>query len=532
MTSSTSTMTRADIRKEARKLRYRFDWQKARRAIRFFERYIVHVKGEFAGEQFKLEPWQRRIIKRTFGWVTEEGLRVIRELYIEVPRKNGKSFLGAGFALYLLYADFEAGAEVVSAAADTEQAALVYDVAKQIVQNNHKLLSITKAYRRAMSVHRTASKYQVLSADAFTKHGKNLSGIIIDELHAQPNRELVDVLTTSTSARRQPLTIYLTTAGYDRTSICWEKHEYGTKVLSGVIKDYRFYPVIFAADRDDDPFSEATWFKANPNLGVSKRLEYMKTEAEKARNNPAYLNTFKRLELNIWTDQDILWMPLHIWDKCAVRTYRLEDFAGYEGYAGLDLASKEDMTSVALVVPSLIDGVVHYFTFMRYFIPKAKLVDSDTYKGFYAEGLLNVTEGEVTDYAFVEKEIEALHERVFIREVAFDRWNASQTSISLDQKGFTMVPFGQGFASMSNPTKELMGYVLEGRLHHMGHKVLRWNMTNATVEQNAAGDIKLSKRKSSGKIDGAVSLVMALDRAMRHAMSDTTYAERGLVSLG
>ena len=299
-----------EIRKICDSQRIFFNWKKARKAIRFFETYLIHVKGDKAGEALRLERWQRKILKRVFGWMTAEDLRLVREVYIEIPRKNGKSFLGAGLALLLLYADKELGAEVVSAAADTEQAALVYDVAKQIVQNNPHLAKKTRAFKRAMSILDTASKYQVLSSDAYTKHGKNLSGIVIDELHAQPNRELVDVLVTSTSSRKQPLTIYLTTAGYDRNSICYEKHEYAEKLLAGCITDYRFYPVIFAAARDDDWRNPKTWYKANPNLGISKRLDYMEAECKKAENNPAYENTFKRLDLNIWTEQDVRWKAI------------------------------------------------------------------------------------------------------------------------------------------------------------------------------------------------------------------------------
>ena len=510
-----------------------FSWKKAKLALTFFEKYITHVKGEKAGEKLKLERWQRKIIKRVFGWMTGEDLRVIREVYIEVPRKNGKSFLAAGFALYLFYADGEAGAEVVSAAADTEQAALVYDVAKQMVVTNPKLQSRTKAYRRAMSVYETASKYQVISSDAYTKHGKNLSGIIVDELHAQPDRELVDVLLTSTSARKQPLTVYLTTAGYDRNSICWEKHYYAVRLIEGSITDYRFYPCIFAADEKDDWTDPKTWYKANPNLGVSKRLEYMIAECEKAKNNPAYENTFKRLDLNIWTEQDIRWMPMKKWEECGEVELNFDSFAGEDAFLGLDLSSREDLTSLATVFARpQPNGLPEFYAFMHYFLPEEKVAEKELYKGFKAENLLHTTPGAVTDYAYIEKLIDDLNERVHVKEIAFDRWNASQTSINLDQKGYVMVPFGQGFGSMSAPTKELLGLVLTKRLHHGGNKVLRWNAANVTVEQNAAGDIKPSKRKSMDKIDGMVALIMAIDRAMRHVGGGSVYAERGIIFVG
>lgn len=527
------------LRKLCRKNHYVWSHYKGNRAVRFAENQITHVKGEFAGNSLRLEKWQRRMIRRIFGWLNSDtGTRVIREVYVEIPRKNGKSFLGSFFALYLLFADQEPGAEVVSAAADTEQAALVYDVAKQIVLNNRFLSSLCRTYKRSMAVYRTASKYMVLSADAYTKHGKNLSGIIFDELHAQPNRELVDVLTTSTSARRQPLAVYLTTAGYDRNSICWEKHEYARRVLDGSIEDHRFYPVIFAADKDDDWTSEDVWFKANPNLGVSKQLEYMRSECEKAKKEPAYENTFKRLELNIWTEQDIRWMPMSSWDKCDAEV-SLDEFAGRECYAGLDLSTKEDMTCLSLVFPEQLPDPnsptghqVGYAILPFYFLPEEAIYRNPVYRTFRDRKDVIVTPGPIIDYTFIEHKIKKINEIVQIKEIAFDRWNATQVSINLaNNEGMEMFPFGQGFGSMSSPTKELMALVLAKRVRHGGNRVLRWNAANVTVEQNAAGDLKPSKKKSTDRIDGIVATIMGLDRAMRNAGSSEVYESREMIFL-
>ncbi len=438
----------------------------------------------------------------------------------------------------MLFADQEPGAEVVSAAADTEQAALVYDVAKQIVVNNNQLNKLARTYKRSMVVYRSASKYMVLSADAFTKHGKNLSGIIFDELHAQPTRELVDVLTTSTSARAQPLTVYLTTAGYDRNSICWEKHEYARRLLDGSIEDFRFYPVIFAAGKDDDWTSEEVWYKANPNLGISKSLEYMRAECEKAKKEPAYENTFKRLELNIWTEQDIRWMPMTAWEKCDAPV-TLDEFAGRECYAGLDLATKEDMTCLSLVFPEKLPDdksptgyQTGYAILPFYFLPEESIYRKPIYRTFRDRKEIIVTPGPIVDYAFIEHKIKQINEIVQIKEIAFDRWNATQVSINLaNNEGLEMFPFGQGFGSMSSPTKELMALVLAKRIRHGGHRVLRWNAANVTVEQNAAGDLKPSKAKSTDKIDGIVATIMGLDRAMRRDSAESVYNEREMIVL-
>ncbi len=527
------------IRRICRKNKFIFSHRKAHRAIRFAEQHIRHVKGALAGKPFKVEKWERRIIRRIFGWVNRKNLtRIVREVYIEIPRKNGKSFLGSFFGLYLLFADQEQGAEVVSAAADTEQAALVYDVAKQIVLNNIQLNKLARTYKRSMVVYRSASKYMVLSADAFTKHGKNLSGIIFDELHAQPNRELVDVLTTSTSARTQPLTVYLTTAGYDRNSICWEKHEYARKIIDGVQEDFRFYPVIFAADREDDWTKEEIWFKANPNLGISKSLDYMRAECEKAKKEPAYENTFKRLELNIWTEQDIRWMPMSSWDACS-GAVTLEEFAGRECFGGLDLATKEDMTCLSLVFPEKIQdpnsptgSQIGYAILPFYFLPEEAIYRKPIYRTFRDRKEVIITPGPIVDYQFIEHKIKQINEIVNIKEIAFDRWNATQVSINLaNNEGMEMFPFGQGFGSMSSPTKELMALVLAKRIRHGGNRVLRWNASNVTVEQNAAGDLKPSKGKSTDKIDGIVATIMGLDRAMRRDTAESAYSEREMIVL-
>lgn len=519
--STFKPLTYRELRDICRKESFHFSDKKARRAIRFAERHIQHVKGEFAGQSWQLEKWQRKLIRRIFGWLTSENIRVVREVYIEIPRKNGKSFLGAFFALYLLFADREAGAEVVSAAADREQAALVYDVAKQIVQNDTLLNAKARSYKRGMAVLESASSYTVLSADAYTKHGKNLSGIIVDEVHAQPDRELIDVLVTSTSARLQPLTVYLTTAGHDRESICFEKHEYASQILDRTFQDFRFYPVIFAADPGDDWKDEKTWAKANPNLGVSKRLEYMRAECAKAEKQPGYENTFKRLELNIWTEQDVRWMPMDEWDKCAALPLDIKSLLGKKCYAGLDLSSKEDLTALSLVFPEP-GGIGCDFSVLSFFfLPAESIARNPRYKFFKAHNHFIETPGNILDQRFVKKFLLKLRERYDIQEIAYDKWNADQLSLNLQDEDFEVFPFGQGFGSMSPPTKELMNLVLKRQIKVGANKILRWNASNATVKMDDAGNIKLVKKKGMQKIDGMVALVMALDRAMRNLPNPT-----------
>lgn len=505
---------------------------RAARAINFAHKHVKHVKGELAGKPFILEKWQRKILRRVFGWLySDTGLRVVREVWIEVPRKNGKSFLGAFFALFLLFADKEEGAEVVSAAADTEQGALVYDVAKQIVIGDPKLNRLCRTYKKSMAVYQSASKYNVISAEAYTKHGKNLSGIIFDEVHAQPDRELVDVLTTSTSARRQPLTVFLTTAGYDRNSICFEKHEYARKLIEGLITDYSFYPVIYAAGDKDDWTKESTWFKANPNLGISKKLEYMRAECLKAQKEPSYENTFKRLELNIWTEQDVRWMPMNLWDECNGE-FSIEDLLGATCNGGLDLSTTTDLTCFSLVFPSDSSLGCSFRVLPFFFLPEDIAKSNAYYRALMPYGEIITTPGNVLDYTFVEKKILELQERYNIIDVGYDPWNATQLSKRLEDRDVKMFPVRQGYASLSPPTKELMTLVRTKRIEHLGNRVLRWNASNVTVEQDAAGNIKPSKKKSTQRIDGIVATIIALDRALRNLDDSGTFSEEGIKFLG
>ncbi len=329
-----------------------FDKQAATMAVNFFERLLVHTKGEWSGQRFKLEDWQReQIICPLFGWKRkQDGTRRYRTAYIEIPRKNGKSTLAAGIGLFLLFADGEPGAEIYSAAADRDQASIVFDEAKRMVEQSHELGKRAEPYKRSIVVPSTYSVYRVLSAEAFSKHGLNAHGIIFDELHAQPTRELWDVLTTSSGARRQPLTVAITTAGFDRQSICWEQHEYARQVLEGVIEDPSFFAYISAADEDEDWLDEDVWRRANPNLGVTVKLDYLRNQARKAEQTPAYQNTFRRLHLNQWTQQETRWLDLQAWDRCAapVNAKLLE---GSICYGGLDLASSSDIASFVLCFP-------------------------------------------------------------------------------------------------------------------------------------------------------------------------------------
>lgn len=514
---------------------FQFDERAAKVAVAFFERVLRHTKGEWSGQTFKLPPWQRKIVRELFGWKRADGTRRYRTAYIEIPRKNGKSTLCAGLALYLLCADGEPGADIYSAAADRDQAAIVFDTAKGMFAASAELEEMGQAFKRVITTHDSPPcVYRVLSADAYTKHGLNASGIVFDELHAQPNRDLWDVLTTSTGARRQPLTIAITTAGYDRNSICWEQHEYARQVLNGTIDDPTFYGVIYAADETDDWADERVWKKANPNLGISVKLDYLRTECKRAQMSPAYQNTFRRLHLNQWTQQETRWLDLSAWDACG-SPYDAKLLDGAACYGGLDLASSSDIASFVLDFPSE-NGEDELHTWLPWFwVPGDNLVerarkDRVPYDAWARQGLIETTPGNVIDYDYIATKIEELAVRYNIREIAFDRWGAFQISNRLINAGLTMVGFGQGFQSMSQPTKDLLRIVMDRKLRHGANPVLRWMADNVVVSQDASGNVKPNKQKSREKIDGVVAGIMALDRAVRQA-GESVYATRGVQTL-
>lgn len=504
-------------------------------AIEFIERRLVHTKGKWAGSPFILAEWQReRIIRPLFGTLREDGTRQYRTCYVEIPRKNGKSELAAAIALKLLFADGEPGAEIYGAAADKDQASIVFDVARRMVELNPVLQKRARLYRnKVIHIPATGSIYKVLSADAFTKHGLNAHGIIFDELHAQPNRELWDVLTTSTGARTQPLVFAVTTAGYDIHSICGELHDYACKVLAGVIEDPTFLAVIYGAAESADWRDEQTWRAANPALGDFRSLDEMRELFHRAQHTPALQNTFRRLYLNQWVKQETRWLELAAWDATA-GLLKEDELAGRECYAGLDLASTTDIAALVLVFP--VDGQYRVLPF--FWVPKDNIRertrrDRVPYEEWVRRGLIYMTEGNVIDYTAIRLKVRELAGRFRIRELAYDRWGATQLIQEFQEDGLTAVPVGQGFASMSAPTKELLNLVLSKRLIHGGNAVLRWMADNMVVKTDPAGNIKPDKSKSTEKIDGMVALIMALDRATRHVPAKrSAYANHGLLVAG
>ncbi len=489
-----------------------FDAKAARFAVGFFEECLTFTSGQWRGQAFTLQPWQRAIVANLFGWKRPDGTRRYREALIYVPRKNGKSELAGGLGNFLIFADGEPGAQVYCAAADREQARLVFNAAKTMVVAESEMQTRARVYTHSIVYESMGNVLKAVSAEAYSKHGINAHGIIVDELHAQPNRDLVDVLTTSTGARRQPLIVHITTADFDRESICNEKYDYARKVRDGVIEDSAFLPVLYEASVEDDWTDPAVWQRANPNLGISVSTEYLERECRKAQDTPSYENTFKRLHLNIRTQQDVRWLPLEAWDACDLGEIDESELEGRPCFAGLDLSATTDLSALVLVFPNDDDSVT---LLSRFWMPadnaeKRERRDRVPYQTWARQGHIELTPGNVIDYDRIKHRIDELGRRFNIREIAVDRWNATQLILQLQGDGYDVVPFGQGYKDMSAPTKLFESLVISGRLGHGGHPVLRWMASHVSVETDAAGNLKPSKKKSTDRIDGIVAAIMAL----------------------
>lgn len=513
----------------------RFDVSAGQHVIDFFQ-FLRHSKGEWAGQVFELEPWQQALLWMLFGWLREDGLRRFRTAYLEVCRKNGKTQLAAGVGLYMLDADGEPGAEIYTAATKRDQARIAHAEATRMVKAAPLLRRRMRIVKDNINIPQTAAKFEPLGRDSDSLDGLNVHGVIADEVHAWRGRDMWDVLETATGARRQPLMMAITTAGFDRSSFCWELHDYTQKVLAGVVEDDAHFGTIYAIDEGDDWQDDRCWVKANPNLGISVKWDDLRRKCTKAKEMPSALNAFLRLHLNVWTQAESRWMDPDAWRACALPV-DADGLRGRTCFGGLDLSSTTDISAFVLVFPPASDDEP-YQVLPRFWIPaesmrKRSHDDGVPYDAWVRAGWMRTTPGDVIDYDFIVAEIDELAQQYDIGEIAFDRWGATRMIQDLQQGGLTVVQFGQGYASMSAPMKELERLALSKRIAHGGNVPLAWMMDNVVAEQDAAGNLKPSKARSSEKIDGVVALIMGLDRATRHDSEShrSVYEERGIRSL-
>lgn len=511
-----------------------FDVGAGQHVVDFFTTFLQHSKGQWAGQPFQLMDWQLNdVVMPLFGWKQDDGRRRYQVGYISVAKKNGKSTLCAGIGLTMFVADDEHGAEVYTIAAEHEQAAIVFNEAVAMVQASPELSSLIKINRtiKRMMLSRTNSIYKALSSEAPTKEGLNISCLIFDELHAQGNRDLWDALRYGGAARRQPLLLSITTAGFDRHTICWEQYEYANRVLDGTYEDDGFFAYIAEAGKDDDWHSEETWKRANPSYGITVDKAQFKRDHQEAIDSPAKEMTFRRYRLNQWTSASSRWLSMDRWDECAGELVEWDDYKGRECWCGLDLATTSDLTAFVMVFPEE-DGTLTFIP--RFWIPEVtarerERKDGVPYTQWIREGYITATEGDETQYDAVQQDINILGEHVLIREIAMDRlFQGAQLCQGLRDDGFEAFPFGQGFMSMAGPTKEFEEAVKGRRIRHGGNPVLRWHASNVVVRQDPAGNTKPDRTKSTEKIDGIVAAIMGFARATVREKRQTTYMARGL----
>lgn len=514
---------------------YYFDSVAADRVVRFFHRHVKHIKGPLAGKPFILEPWQRKIARRLFGWKNRsDGTRKFRTLFLFIAKKNGKSLFGAGLALYLLHADGEQGAEICSAAADKEQAKVLFDVAKTLNDQDPLLSSLTVSYKNALVAPRSGSSYKVISADSRTKDGPNWHGILFDELHAQRDRRLYDVLRAGVVARKQPLEIYMTTAGTDTDSIGYQVYRYAKDVAAGLIKDPTFFPVIYEADDQDDWTKEETWKKANPNYGISVFAEYFKRKVIECSGNPALLASFLRLHCNRWSNDHAKLISPRTWAKCR-SNLTIPDLVGRECWGGQDLASTMDLASIALVFP-LDRG---WAAIMRYWCPdetmkKRTEQERERWYPWLQAGHIRKTPGGRIDYAAIRKEWNDLRKIYNIREIGTDPWNALQLAGQLENEDkFKVVAVPQTMSHMSDATKEFLACVNDHSFEHFGNPVLGWNAANLVIMEDTKENQMPNKKAAKDKIDGVVAVMIAMARSLRcgKKVQQSVYEGRGVLVL-
>jgi len=509
-----------------------FDVERAHRICAFLE-MLPHIKGKWArdGRLLVLDPWQCFVITTVFGWVHRDtGLRRFREAYIEVPRKNGKSLVSAGVGLYMLSADGEQGAEVYSAATTRDQARIVFDDAKGMAERLPDMRTYlgVAILMHSITVAYTASKFSPLAAEASTQDGLNVHCAIIDELHAHKKRDLYDVIDTARGAREQSLLWLITTAGTDRSGICYERRTHITKVLDRVIDDASMFGIIYSIDDKDDPFDPTSWAKANPNWGVSVLPDDMEAAARKAAAMPSALNNFLTKRLNVWVNGESPWMDMRAWEKCADPDMQVTDFAGERCWMGLDLAQKKDFAALCLVFKR--GDVWHVFT--RLYLNELAVQESGNahLSGWARSGYVQVTDGDITDFDVLADDLRSYCKQFDVQEIAFDPALSMYFAGKLIEEGLPLVEIAQRALFFTPPLIQVENLVLEKKLKFDGNPVMTWMVSNLVVKVSKFNELRSpTKERPENKIDGPMAMLMALGRAM--AITESTDIQQGFVIL-
>jgi phage terminase large subunit-like protein len=516
-----------------------FDPDRVDRVLKSFH-LLRHTQGKWAGRPLDPDPWQvAYIIAPVFGYVrwddeAEGHVRIVRKLYVDVPRRNGKTTLSGGIAVYLMAADSEPGAQVYAAATSEKQARYTFDPIKTIAERAPALKGNVKAFTKKITHPASGSYFTVVSSVAEALHGANVHGGIIDELHVHKSPDLVETIETGTGSRRQPLVVIITTADEGKQeSIYDRRRQYVEQLARGALHDPDTYGVVWGADETDDPFAEATWRKANPGYGVSPSAAYLRGAAAEAQQSPADLAKFLRLHLGIRTKQSTRFIRLEDWDGNAGMVDE-EALRGRDTWGGLDLASTSDLCALCWLFPNDEDGTLD--ALWRFWTPEDNLKALDKRTAGAAsrwvrEGWLTATPGNVADYDWIREQIRRDRDKFKVRSIGYDPWNASQLTNDLVSERAPMVKVRQGFATMSPVLKEIQRLVLQGTpeapaLRHGGHPVVRWCVDNLAVAMDPAGNVKPDKANSGDKIDGVSALATAMAEIVaRPPRRKSRYAE-------
>ncbi|MGC2782127.1 MAG: terminase TerL endonuclease subunit [Bradyrhizobium sp.] len=496
------------------KWRFCFDSEAAERICRFAE-LLPHIKGPKAGERIRLAPWQTFVLTTAFGWVNvHSGGRRFRRVYIEVPRGNGKTTMSDAPALYMLAADSEGGAEVYSAARTRDQAKIAFWTAQQMARRSPdflKSLGVEVLAHRIVQA-RSASYYEAVSADADSLEGKNVHFGLIDEFHAHRSRDVYDAIETGAGKRHQSMLWAITTAGSDKTGVCYEQRAYLINILKSTVTDENYFGIIYTIDDGDDWTAEETWRKANPNYGISVEPEHIALQCRKAVQSPASQASFLTKHLNVWIQTDQALFDMRAWSRCADPRLVLALFEGKPCTIAVDLASKTDMAAMVLLFER--DGVL--IPFGRFYLPEAAVDETRnaSYRGWALQKRLTLTPGDVIDFGQIEADLLEFSQRFQVREIAYDPWQATQLATRLAQQGAKIVEFRQTVANFSEPTKELDALMRAGKIAHDGDPVLAWMIGNVVGHYDAKENVYPRKERHENKIDGAIALIMAVGRHM------------------
>ena len=487
-----------------------------------FNDFCLHSKGKWAGTPFKAEPWQAFIAWCVYGWIRKEDkCRRFVIVYIQVARKNGKTFMGATDGVYMLDGDGENGADCFTVATKRDQALLSHNEATRMVKKSPSLGNHIVIHKHNLSVEETESTFTPLGSNEDSMDGLNIHYALCDELHAWKKALLWEVITTATGARESPIVMAITTPGFDHATICHDNYDYAKRVIdpNSPIEDDEWFAYIAEVDEGDDPFDEDVWIKGNPNLGVSVSMRDMRREAKRAKAQPSRLNAFRRLKLGQWTESEEQWLPMDRWTKCQSEVDE-DALLGKDCYAGLDLATVRDMNAFSMVFPSDQTPSGRYENIIRYWVPEGSLLEqqkrTSSFSGWVEEGWIKITPGDVADYGQIQADIEELCEKYHVLEIPFDPYNSTQIVQNLINSGLNMVMFRQGYLTMSPACKEFERALLTGEINPGMSPVLKWNGECAVIKRDPSDNIKIDRDASTryGKVDGLVAMIMGHSRAV------------------